>query len=107
LEPAPGILLRFNEYDRTATERAGGPYAGTGNREDLGVAATDEQGNYLFRFSRSLADFASESADLAVGELPSDAIRPDVIVQVLGTGGVQYESAPYFDIPNLRRIDLC
>lgn len=105
---APGLLLRFLEYDHTASERAGAAYTGTGDRETLGLAVTDEAGNYLFRFSRSLADFATESVDVAVGELAADAIRPDVIVQVLGNGGlVEYESAPYFDIPNLRRIDLC
>jgi hypothetical protein len=107
-EAAPGLWLRFQEYDRTAAEDAGGPYTGGGSRENLGFAVTDEVGNYLFRFSRSLADFVAESSDIAVGESPGDAIRPDLIGQVLGTGAVvEYETAPYFDVPNLRRIDFC
>src|SRR5260221_1895063 len=37
--------LRFQEYDRTAAELGGGAYTGTGDREDLGVTATDPFGN--------------------------------------------------------------
>jgi hypothetical protein len=107
-EPAPGLLLRFQEYDRTDAEKAGGAYTGTGSRENLGVAVTDELGNYIFHFSRSLADFATEASDVAPGESFSVQIRPDVIVQVLGTGlVVDYETAPYYNVPNLKRIDLC
>jgi len=107
-EDAPGLLLRFQEYDRTASEKLGGPYTGVGSRENLGFAVTDEVGNYIFHFSRSLLDFAAEASDLGAGELLSVQIRPDLIAQVLGTGLVlDFESAPYYNIPNLRRIDLC
>ena len=107
-EAAPGLLLNFQEYDRTDAEKLGGPYTGAGPRENLGVAATDELGNYIFRFSRSLADLASEALDAASGEALASAIRPDVIVQVLGAGmEVDFETAPHFNIPNLVRIDLC
>ena len=108
VEPAPGLLLGFQEYDRTNAEKAGGAYTGTGPREPLGLAATDEQGNYIFRFSRSLADIADETLDVGPGETVATQIFPDVIVQVLGTGmAVEFETVPYFNIPNLYRIDLC
>jgi hypothetical protein len=91
VEPAPGLLLRLQRYTRSGAERHdGAPYTGTGLREHLGQAMTDEQGNYLFRFQH-------------VAEQ-----RPDLIVQVLGTGlRVRFESAPYDNVANLRRIDLC
>jgi hypothetical protein len=105
---APGLLLRFLEYDRTSSEKLGGPYTGTGPRETLGLAATDELGNYVFRFSRSLSDIANETSDVGAGELLATQIFPDVIVQALGSSmGVDYESAPHYNIPNLIRIDLC
>jgi hypothetical protein len=108
VDDAPGLLLRFQEYDRTNSEKLGGPYTGTGAREDLGLAVTDEQGNYIFRFSRSPADFATEAADVASGESLSTQIFPDLIAQVLGTGfNVDQETAPYYNVPNLMRIDLC
>jgi hypothetical protein len=108
VDPAPGLLLRFQEYDRTASERLGGPYTGTGVREDLGLAATDELGNYIFRFSRSFADIANETLDVGAGESVATQLFPDLIAQVLGTGlTVDYESAPHYNIPNLYRLDLC
>ncbi len=108
VEAAPGLLLNFQEYDRTDSEKLGGAYTGTGSREGLGIAVTDEIGNYIFHFSRSLSDFADEALDVASGESLSTQIRPDVIVQVLGTGlEVDFETAPYFNIPNLIRVDLC
>jgi hypothetical protein len=108
VNPAPGLLLRFLEYDRTNAEKLGGPYTGGGAREVLGLAVTDEVGNYIFRFSRSLSDIADETLDVAAGETLATQIFPDVIVQALGTGmHVDYESAPYYNIPNLTRINLC
>lgn len=108
VETAPGLLLRFQEYDRTASEKLGGPYTGTGVREDLGFAVTDELGNYIFRFTPSLADIADEFGDVAPGEVLATALRPDVIVQVLGTGLTPtFETAPYNNVANLQRIDLC
>ena len=107
-EPAPGLLLRFQEYDRTDLEKAGGAYTGTGTRENLGLAATDELGNYIFRFSRTPADFADEALDVAPGEDLATQFYPDVIVQALGSSlDVEFETAPYYNIPNLLRIDLC
>jgi hypothetical protein len=92
VERAPGMSLRFQRYERTAGELANGPYTGTGLREDLGFALSDEQGHYIFRFRR---------------QIPT-ASRPDLIVQVLGAGQrVSFETAPYDQVANLRRIDLC
>lgn len=108
VERAPGLLLRFQEYDRTATERLGGAYSGAGTRQDLGLAVTDQLGHYIFRFSPSLADLAEETADVGIGETLAVQLRPDVIVQVLGTGlTATFETAPYNNVANLQRIDLC
>jgi hypothetical protein len=108
VEAAPGLLLRFQEYDRTDTEKAGGSYTGTGSREDLGLAATDELGNYIFRFSRSLGDTATEVLDVAAGETLATQIFPDVIAQALDSSlDVEFETSPYYNIPNLIRVDLC
>jgi len=93
---APGLLMRFQEYDPSPAEKLGGPYTGSGLRQDLGLAVTDELGHYIFRFSPSLPS--------AVGN-PS---RPDLIMQVLGTGlTLNYETVPYSNVANLQRIDLC
>ena len=108
VEPAPGLLLRFQEYDRTDAEKAGGTYTGTGTREDLGLATTDELGNYLFRFSRSPLDFADEALDVGAGESLATQIFPDIIVQALDSSlSVDFETPPHYNIPNLTRIDLC
>ena len=76
----------------------------------LGLAVTDEQGNYIFRFTQTLAEIAAEASDIVAGG-SSLAIqpRPDLIVQAIsgGTAGVLYESALYPDVPNLKRIDIC
>lgn len=105
----PQTLLRVLEYDRTNVEKLGGPYSGEGPREVLGVTSTDDAGWYVFRFTRTLAAIAAEQADVARGEDPAVALRPDLIVQVLDgvPDGVLYESPAYFDVANVRRIDLC
>lgn len=91
---AAGVLLRFSRYEPSAAERAGAAYAGCGRREDLGLAMTDDDGNYLFRFARP--------EGCAKGE------RPDLIAQVLGGElAVRFETAPYCGVSNLRRIDIC
>lgn len=109
--PLPGTVLRFLEYDRTATELAGGPYTGTGTREVLGVCATDRNGNYLFRFSRSISDFIHETnVDVAAGEDEVVQSMPDIIVQVVDPSlptGFSYESAPYWNVPLIKRINIC
>jgi len=40
VEAVPGLLLGFQEYDRTDSEKLGGSYTGTGPRQNLGLAAT-------------------------------------------------------------------
>jgi hypothetical protein len=109
--PLPGVVLGFQEYDRTNAELAGGAYTGTGDRENLGTCATDLNGNYIFRFSRSLAQFIEEATvDTAPGENAAVAALPDAIVRLLDPSkalGYCYESAPYWNIQNLYRINIC
>jgi hypothetical protein len=89
--PVGGLTLRFQRYHRSRAEMAGEAYRGTGLREELGQAMTDEQGQYLFRFRQ-----------------PWGGARPDLIVQVAGAAKRPcFESAPYDRVANLRRIDLC
>ncbi len=109
VNPVSETLLRFLEYDRTAAELLGDPYTGTGTRTTLGQTATDEQGYYVFHFSHTLAEIVAEASDVAVGEDLTTQIRPDVILQIMESlpDGVAYESAPYYNIPNVKRIDLC
>jgi len=109
--PLAQYLLRFQEYDRTAAELAGGPYTGTGPRRDLGTTATDRNGNYVFRFTMSFSDYLDEIFnDTAAGEDIFVTALPDVIVQVLdpsAPSGVLYETAPFFNIPFFKRINVC
>lgn len=108
--PLPGVALRFQEYDRTSAERAGGTYTGTGAREPLGACVTDSRGNYIFRFSRDLGDFLDELFnDFVIGDGVVQ-VMPDIIVQMLDPtrpGGVGFESAPYWNVPLFRRINIC
>ncbi len=110
-EVLAGVVLRFQEYDRTAAELAGGAYTGAGLREDLGIAITDRRGNYIFRFSRTLAEFFEEAElDTAAGENTVTQSAPDIIAQlidVMAPGTILWESAPYFNIPTLKRINIC
>ncbi|MEI6411129.1 MAG: hypothetical protein WCR52_17205 [Bacteroidota bacterium] len=110
-EAASNVTLTFQEYDRSASELAGNPYTGTGNRQTLGNAITDMFGNYIFRFQRGFFDNLFEAwLDTAVGENSAVQVRPDIIVQAVELSPVykvDYETAPYFNIPNLKRIDLC
>lgn len=106
-----GLLLRFQEYDRTGAELAGGAYTGDGDREMLGLTVTDEVGNYIFRFSRDLADIVDELDDQVVGgpDLLTQ-LQPDLLVQVMGGAAetdVMFETGLHANIPNLRRINLC
>lgn len=109
VRPVAETLLRFVEYDRTDAEKLGSPYTGEGAREVLGHAATDEFGSYVFRFSWSYAQMAGEPGDVTSTEDVAAGVRPDVIVQILEElpEGVIYETAPHFDIANVRRINLC
>lgn len=107
---ATNTTLTFEEYDRTAAELAGGAYTGTGNRRLLGDAITDMNGNYIFRFSFDMTfPGIEDSTDIAAGEDINVVAYPDVIVKITGLSpyNVLYESAPHYNIPNLKRINLC
>ncbi len=107
---ATNTTLTFEEYDRTAAEKAGGAYTGTGNRRLLGDTITDMNGNYIFRFSFDMTfPWIEDSTDIAPGEDFNVVAYPDVIVKVTGLSpyNVLYESAPYYNIPNLKKINLC
>lgn len=110
VKPATNVTLTFEEYDRSIAELAGGAYTGTGNRQLLGDTVTDMYGNYIFRFTFDMEfpDIA-DATDIAGGESMNVVAYPDVIVKVTGFSpyNVLYESAPYYNIPNLKRINLC
>lgn len=110
-EPAANLTLSFEEYDRSLAELAGNPYTGSGNRLPLGNAITDMNGNYIFRFTQGFWErFSEYFNDYATGEDHSIQILPDVIIKVEQLTPVYqllYESAPYFNIDNLKRVDLC
>lgn len=110
-ESLPGVVVRFQEYDRTSSELAGGAYTGTGARETLGVATTDVAGNYVFRFTRGVADIVDEVLN-DVGPLENAVVQaaPDLIAQLLdpmAPGGVAFETALYANVAPLKRINLC
>ncbi|WP_140157783.1 hypothetical protein [Arenibacter amylolyticus] len=108
--PGSNLTLSFEEYDRTAAELMGGTYTGTGNRTLLGDTITDMNGNYIFKFSFDMTVPGLEDAqDIAPGEDVNTIIFPDVIVKIVDFAPYQvlYESAPFYNIPNLRRINLC
>ena len=110
VEPIAQALLRFVEYDRTDAELGGAPHTGFGDRETLGVTATDEEGNYLFSFSRTLAELFEESEeDAPAGSSPATEARPDLLIQFVDDpeGIAVHETAPYYNIPNVHRINLC
>lgn len=100
MAPAPALRLGFQQYHRTPEERRGAPYRGRGERHALGEAMTDDHGNYMFRFSPAWMHGSA-------GETPTEQ-RPDLVLQVLGAGTAPlFESAPYNNVSNLVRIDLC
>lgn len=109
-EAGSNLTLTFEEYDRTAGELAGGGYTGDGPRRLLGDTITDMNGNYIFRFGFDMTfPGLEDAADIAAGEDVNTVMFPDVIVKVVEyvPYAVRYESAPYYNIPNLKRIDLC
>ncbi len=104
------LTLTFEEYDRTAAELSGGAYTGTGNRRLLGDTITDMNGNYIFRFSFDMTlPYLEDAYDVAPGEDINTVVYPDIIVKVVEYSPfeVKYESAPFYNISNLKRIDLC
>jgi hypothetical protein len=108
-DPLGNTVMEFVEYDRTHTELSGGAYTGLGGREIIGLSATDEFGNYVFSFTRTIADLIDESSgDTPVGGDPVTAANPDVMIRFPDENGVVgYSTAPYYDIPNIRKINLC
>lgn len=110
-EAGVNLSLSFAEYDRSVAELAGGPYTGDGNRTSLGNAITDINGNYIFRFTQSFSELVHEiDADVAAGENVLVQARPDIIVSVADSirpAEIVFESAPYFNIYQMQRIDLC
>jgi hypothetical protein len=110
VEAGSNVTLTFEEYDRSASELAGGPYEGNGNRRILGDTVTDSFGNYIFRFSFDMTfPGLEDAADIAPGEDVNVIPYPDIIVKIteFEPYEILYESAPYYNIPNLKRIDLC
>lgn len=105
------ISLNFEEYDRTISEKVGNPYTGTGERRNLGFAITDMNGNYIFHYKHRVSDVLDEfSTDYAVGENVAVQVLPDLIVSIPGStvgAPVLYESACYFNVSKLKRIDIC
>jgi len=109
-ENVPFETLCFQEYDRTFSEMSGNPYSGLGNRTELGYAITDMNGNYIFRFKRSELEQVNEVLyDIAPDEDAYVQYHPDLLVRIPdpSSSAVLYESAPYFNVPNLKRINLC
>lgn len=109
--PIPGAYLKFYEYDRTSSEMAGGAYTGDGSREYLGFTQADHLGNYVFRFRRSIAQFVTEAIDdTASGEDAVKQSMPDLILFLADPFNIShtlYESGCYWNIPLLKRINLC
>lgn len=109
--PIPYAKLNFNEYDRSNAELLGAPYTGDGNSEDLGHIQADSFGNYIFRFTRTLSDTLNEiDVDLAPGESVATQFRPDLVMQLkdpFSENGTLFETAPYWNVPFLKRINLC
>ncbi len=110
-EALVNAALSFQEYDRTPDELNGGAYTGEGVREELGQVSTDRNGNYIFRFSRSLAQIIDESnVDVSLGESEVLYAMPDLIVKVFGAtkpGDIPYETTPYWNVSVLKRINIC
>jgi len=108
--PLPDAILNFQEYDRSTGELAGEAYSGNGERAELGGSFADRNGNYIFRFRTNTSDVIDETqTDTATGESATTQAAPDVIVQLLCPGSTLpvFESAPYWNIGNLRRVNIC
>lgn len=111
VDAMPFAILRVLEYDRTDAEKAGGPYTGTGNRQVLGYAITDNFGNYVFRFQRTdFDDLAEVDADMASGENIFVQAKPDLIIQLLDpedTGTILHETALHANVGTFKKINIC
>jgi hypothetical protein len=105
------ISLNFEEYDRTTAEKLGNPYTGTGERRNLGFAVTDMNGNYIFHYKHTLGDVLDEVfTDFVAGENVAIQRLPDLVVSIPGStvgAPVLYESACYFNVSQIKRIDIC
>ena len=86
-------------------------YTGEGARQYLGSTYTDDFGNYIFRFTRENSEIVDELLnDVAPGENAAVQIRPDIIAQVmqpLAPYELACETAPFWNISQLRRINIC
>ncbi|HRH61250.1 MAG TPA: hypothetical protein PL045_11800, partial [Chitinophagaceae bacterium] len=105
----PSAILNVNEYDRSSAELAGAPYTGDGTRENLGQIIADRNGNYIFRFTMTDAQTDDEiDTDVAAGESASQQRYPDVLLQLMCLGNATpiFETAPYWNIAHLKRIDV-
>ncbi|MCK4678485.1 MAG: hypothetical protein KAT48_10170 [Bacteroidales bacterium] len=106
----PHAILRYQEYDRTSAELAGGPYTGLGYRENLGTFAADMNGNYIFRFHRTFEQILEETEDTPAGESTVVHSQPDIIARLAeqdDINNILFETSPFWNIPYLKRIDLC
>lgn len=105
------VRIRFWEYDRTEAEKSGGAYSGEGERQYLGSTHTDDFGNYIFRFTTSTSDAIDEVlTDLAPGEDAYIAQAPDVVAEVmqpLDPFMPAFETAAYWNVPAMKRINIC
>jgi hypothetical protein len=110
-DPGTNLTLNFQEYDRSASELAGGPYIGNGNTTMLGSAICDMNGNYIFRFTQSIAETVHEiEDDVAAGENSLVQVRPDILVRITDSfhpTTVLFESAPFFNVNQIQRLDFC
>ena len=83
-----------------------------GDRSNLGYAITDMNGNYIFRFTQSFGELVNK-IDADVGQWKNVVVAgktwyyccsyPDSLYP----STVLFETAPYFNVPQLKRIDLC
>ncbi len=109
--PIAHAQLKLQEYDRSQAELLGDPYTGSGSKEDLGNIIADSFGNYIFRYTRSFDETLNEiDVDMAAGESAATQYRPDLIMSLLdpfSDNTALFETAPYWNVPFLKRINLC
>jgi hypothetical protein len=99
VDPAPDVVLRVIDYDPGPGESPGQVFAGTGDKEVMGHAVTDDWGYYLFCFEWPYVG--------ATGGL-----RPDLILQLIqpdeeGVPAVKLESRISWNVDHLHRKDFC
>lgn len=109
--PIANGIIKIFEYDRTASERAGAAYKGNGHREYLGFTQADYNGNYLFRFHKPTWHKALEAIPYALeGREYISQMMPDLILNLVDpndNNNILYESPCYWNIPIIKRINVC